>query len=507
MLNHDEKLEKEFELLLSTFPNNYFCEGITDLPQVIIPDIDESTEIKYPIDNETLNKIKASTQKSKFGRGTQTIYDSNTRNSFELNNNQFKLKKFETDSRNSSLLETIRKSLMPHIDFIIAEPYKLIIYEKGCFFNKHKDHKSTPLHFGSLILLLPYKNGYKNGDFVLEKQNNKEIKKFIWKLNTEKFREIYIKNNQCQYISFYTDINHEIKKITEGVRISIVFQLFINEEFFYNFNKYNWIALQNLYKYPPKSKKEYLQIKIHKKTGLQKIKKIRGLQINNNEHNVNVYNVLIENFKFLNEDICRIIAEYLYFDFLKQMVDIIHNWDYNKKFKLKYVQFEEERRYNYYNGISFLIVFEYEYSGNIIHPLLLKGRDIFIYQYFQKYLFVYPLTLSIHLNKMQYAPYNDGDNSENNIECEPRLELGNRYVSEPDFIGRMDDSGAYMLYVGDKDETLANLKFKGYGKETDLGNEGVYQEWDVYHICGLLMRPYFPIESDDSFTTEYYKIH
>ena len=500
MLNHDEKLENEFELLLSTLPNNYFCEGITGLPQVVIPDIDESIPIKYPIDNKTLNKMQASTQKSKFGRGTQTIYDSNTRNSFELNKNQFKLPKFETDSKKSYLLETIRKSLMPHIDFIIAEPYKLIIYEKGCFFNKHKDHKSTPLHFGSLILLLPYKNGYQNGDFILEKQNNKEIKKFVWKLNNR------VKNNECQYISFYTDINHEIKEITAGVRISIVFQLYINEEFFNDFNKYNKIKLKNLYKNPPKSKskKEYLQIKVDKKTGFQKIKKIRGLQIDDKRYNVNVYNVLIDTLKFLNEDICKMIAEYLYFDILKKMVGIIHNWDSNKKFKLKYVQYEDERKYNYYKGISFLIVFEYEYSGNIIHPLLLKGRDIFIYQYFQKYLFVYPLTLSIHLNKMQYAPYNDGNNSENEIECEPCLELGNKYVYEPDFIGKMSNNGAYMLYIGDKDETLANLKYKGCGKETDLGNEGVYQEWDVYHICGLLMRPYFPSDSHDSFTSDYY---
>ena len=127
--------------------------------------------------------------------------------------------------------------------------------------------------------------------------------------------------NKCQYTSFYTNINHETEKITNGIRISVVFQLFINENFFNNFNKYNQIALNNNYQSPPKSKKKYKQFKINKKTELMKINKIRGLNLkhsycynmDSNCINVQIYDAFCDilcnkktDFQFPNY-ICKII--------------------------------------------------------------------------------------------------------------------------------------------------------------------------------------------------------
>ena len=79
----------------------------------------------------------------------------------------------------SSLLNNIRQSLMCDIDYIIAKPYKLIVSEKNCFCKTHKDSQCSPLHFGSLILLLPCFKTFQSAKFVLEKEieqyENQEI--------------------------------------------------------------------------------------------------------------------------------------------------------------------------------------------------------------------------------------------------------------------------------------------------------------------------------------------
>eukprot|EP01084_Bolivina_argentea_P222672 376840_1 len=506
-ISSDVKLEEEFKSLIDCFPDTYYCQGISSLPQLLIPEISNDC-IKYPINETILSQIKSLCTPSKFGFKTQTIYNKSIRNSIELTSNQFHLYNFPLDSKASPMLEHIRKELMHHIDYIIAKPYKLIIYEKNCFFNKHKDSRSSPLHFGSLILLLPFDKQYENGNFILSKNKHSQ---YIWKLN----KELHGKD-MCQYLAFYTDSDHQVKTVTNGVRISIIFQLFINETFFNDFNKYNSIALNNLYydlKDKKQSKKKYKQIKTNK-SGLQKIKSIRGLNLNPKAKyvmNIKLYNALVE-LKLFTDDICKIICQFLCHNILDRIETLIREYYNNiENYKLKHVSFGE------YQGSMnpyFIIMFEHKYSGKIIHPLMLKGRDIYVYKYFQKYMFVYALAMEIYeqIGRQSYMQDDNGvrnddetwevkeifdENHKRKTKC---IELGNKYVNQPEFMYYIESfDKAFVLYINDDQlEYIGNKDIHNW-----IGNVGTYGLYDSYHCSGLVMSAFFPNKSTTLLTEEY----
>ena len=515
------KLAREFKSLTDKFPNTYYNEGITELPQLIIPEISDKP-IEYPINDDILSKMKALCVKSLYGHGTETKQDESIRNSFELNNKQFMLNNFQLDSRKSELLENIRKSLMYHIDFIIAKPYKLIIYEEGCHFARHKDSKSTALHFGSLILLLPFHKYYKDGKFILSKQHGRN-QNFVWTIDEQQENH---KDNKCQYLSFYTDTNHEIQKITGGARISITFELFINKEFVQQFNKINEIPLNNTY-YEISSKDKVKESETN--TPLRHIQEIQGLVLNPKYDYLNskLYDILINVSNELNlediltNDVCKIITEYVTdeHNVIKILCKTIdnHESEYNETFpcNLRLVghgnyQYGKPRYYSEVD-LSFAIIFEHQYSGKVIHPLLLKGKDIYVYKYFQKYFFVYPTAMSMNYEAGTIDPgHGDPERTCERDEAENiHIELGNNYVKTAPFLGDTDQwATQYPLYIGDEKETLDNMHHYGWRDFNwdTYGNGGQYSAWDAYHISGLFMTHSFPKDSTKTLTDDFIKL-
>ena len=169
---------------------------------------------------EAVETIKSIANPSKFDLGTETVSDSNIRVCSELDNKKFSIlfngKQNEPlSSKDHSFLEQIRQSLSPQTPFIVAEPYKFLLYEKGSFFKSHVDTPRTKNQFGSLIVSLPVAQSHKGGDFLLYFADDQ----MKWNKNGM--------NNECEceYIAFYSDVQHEIKPITEGVRCVITLNL------------------------------------------------------------------------------------------------------------------------------------------------------------------------------------------------------------------------------------------------------------------------------------------
>ncbi|KAK9815342.1 hypothetical protein WJX72_001996 [[Myrmecia] bisecta] len=69
-----------------------------------------------------------------------------------------------TTSRSGSVLESVRASLADTCPYIIAQPYKLLVHEKGSFFKAHTDTQRTPGMYGTLLVHLP--SAHSGGEFV-----------------------------------------------------------------------------------------------------------------------------------------------------------------------------------------------------------------------------------------------------------------------------------------------------------------------------------------------------
>ena len=89
---------------------------------------------------------------------------------------------------------------------------KLLIYEKDQFFSLHKDSEKSDNMLASLIVILPCL--HKGGDLVISHRGETKVLKSS------------INKDDLQFFCFYSDCEHEIKKVTSGYRVALSYQIF-----------------------------------------------------------------------------------------------------------------------------------------------------------------------------------------------------------------------------------------------------------------------------------------
>lgn len=96
---------------------------------------------------------------------------------------------------------------------ISAVLYKMLIYEKGDFFLPHKDSEKEKGMFGTLIIGLPAK--HTGGELFVRFDGKEEIVDFAEDSG----------NFKMPYVAFYADCEYEIKPLTSGYRICLIYNL------------------------------------------------------------------------------------------------------------------------------------------------------------------------------------------------------------------------------------------------------------------------------------------
>ena len=103
-------------------------------------------------------------------------------------------------------------------DFGIAqkvkpELYKLLVYEKGSFFAPHRDTEKTSRMFATLVVCLPSR--HEGGSLIVRHDGQTATIDFA-----KKGGEF-----ETQYAAFYADCEHEIRPVSSGYRICLVYNL------------------------------------------------------------------------------------------------------------------------------------------------------------------------------------------------------------------------------------------------------------------------------------------
>jgi len=95
-----------------------------------------------------------------------------------------------------------------------ANLYKLLIYEQGGKFLKHKDTEKEPGMFGSMAIVLP--SEFQGGDLKVE--HGEEVRVF-------KASRLSTGVDTAMVYAWYTDLDHEITMVTGGHRVCLVYNL------------------------------------------------------------------------------------------------------------------------------------------------------------------------------------------------------------------------------------------------------------------------------------------
>jgi hypothetical protein len=175
-------------------------------------ELNNGTTIGLPLNEPQAKEIISIASKSPFGRGEATFYDDNIRKSWQLDPSQFTIKNPDWNSMLQVLLQEKVISGLGVPQKIICSLYKLLLYEQGGHFKIHRDTEKENGMFGTMIIQLPC--SYTGGEIIVEHNRRTQIFDFTSKAICQPY-----------FSAFYADCQHEIKEVTSGYRICLVYNL------------------------------------------------------------------------------------------------------------------------------------------------------------------------------------------------------------------------------------------------------------------------------------------
>src|SRR5262249_49621497 len=175
-------------------------------------EVDGLGAIKLPLKPATAKKLVGHCRVASYGKGTQTLVDRKVRDTLELDPKKFRLSQ-EWNSAGARAAQLAAEQLGLPADQVEARLYKLLVYEKGGFFLPHRDSEKHDGMVASLIVVLA--NPFEGGALTVRHGAVKQ---------TLPFEQAAHGKAPC-YAAFYADCEHEVGRVTHGVRLCLAYNL------------------------------------------------------------------------------------------------------------------------------------------------------------------------------------------------------------------------------------------------------------------------------------------
>lgn len=168
--------------------------------------------IGMPVSAEDARRMIAVADQAPYGRGAETIVDTDVRRVWQIDPSRFALRNPGWDAQVGELMAAVKQrfALCGEVRY---ELYKLLVYETGSFFAPHRDTEKTPGMFATLVICLPSR--HEGGTLVVEHDGQSERIDFGGP--DSEFR--------TAYAAFYADCRHEITPVRSGYRVCLIYNL------------------------------------------------------------------------------------------------------------------------------------------------------------------------------------------------------------------------------------------------------------------------------------------
>ncbi len=191
-------------------PGDFYATGTQDifLPQLEVAGVGR---IALPLLSMQAKQLVAMAEQAPYGRGQETLVDTDVRRTWQIDARHVTLKGKHWAKNLSTIVGRCAAGLGVSGE-VQAELYKLLVYDAGSFFVSHRDTEKTPGMFATLVIVLP--SEYQGGELVVRHQ-----------------QETVTLNLQCEdaaeigYAAFYADCVHEVLPVTQGCRLTLIYNL------------------------------------------------------------------------------------------------------------------------------------------------------------------------------------------------------------------------------------------------------------------------------------------
>src|SRR5215510_7696549 len=193
-------------------PGTFCTSG--DLP-LVMPGLEVNGlgAVRLPLGKTQARQLVNLCHQAPYGKGTETLVDTDVRQVWELDPEQFQLTNpkweellLDVTDRVREALGLGRRTLVPHL-------YKLLVYEEGDFFLSHRDGEKLDRMVATLVVGLP--SVHAGGELVVTHEGAQHVVEFAGAAS----------GHELSFAAFYADCPHEVRPLHSGYRLCLVYNL------------------------------------------------------------------------------------------------------------------------------------------------------------------------------------------------------------------------------------------------------------------------------------------
>ena len=207
--------QESLEVLLRTIdrPGEYWMQDRLLVPMPRI-EVEGARSLSFPITEGQARSLAAVAQPAPYGRGEQTLVDRSVRACRQIDAAQVRISGGAWHDTLAQVVGLAAAGLGCPPERTSAQPYKLLVYEPGGFFSPHRDTEKVDGMVATLVVALPVAGA--GGELVI-RHGEREA---VVDLGTDE-------PSGLAFAAFYADCVHEIRPVTAGHRIVLVYHLVV----------------------------------------------------------------------------------------------------------------------------------------------------------------------------------------------------------------------------------------------------------------------------------------
>lgn len=193
-----------------------FCATSSEtffMPELIVEGVGE---LAFPLCAAQVSELARAGEPAPYGKGLSTVRDDRVRKCRQIDAAKLSLRAPEWQRY---LQRTVDKAAADlGVDGkVSAELYKLLIYQEGGHFLPHRDTEKLAAMFGTLIIALP--SAHQGGRLLVRHGGEEVAVDFSQRDGLRRF----------QSAALFADCEHEVEKVTSGVRCCLVYNLVLTQ--------------------------------------------------------------------------------------------------------------------------------------------------------------------------------------------------------------------------------------------------------------------------------------
>ena len=191
-------------------PGDFYATGHCALHVPLI-EVAGAGPIALPLLPAQAAQLIAVAERAPYGRGGDTLVDTAVRRTWQIGADHVRIAGKHWTAMMDSVVESAAAGLGAGAG-VVAELYKLLVYDEGSFFVNHRDTEKSAGMFATLIVALP---SLHSGGELFVRHRGRDVQ---LDLRSADFSEL-------AWAAFYADCVHEVLPITSGCRLVLVYNL------------------------------------------------------------------------------------------------------------------------------------------------------------------------------------------------------------------------------------------------------------------------------------------